>query len=392
MILRPAASVHSQSTTHRADILAAAAILSCVLVFGTSARGGTTACTRQIVAVDASKPSTLNSVAVAASNDVLAVGTQGEGGSRPLVERYDGRRWLRVTPPFRRGQLHDVGALSPTDIWASGTMGVDTPAVFRLTGAHWKRIALPKAAHWAGAIDASVNAGVWLDSQTREGFPSALHWTDRGWTIARAGLPRQYAAGAGRSYSTDDIAMISPRSGWLVGSGSDAYGIAHRYVARWDGRRWRTVSVPSAMKGAALPRGGEEVSSVDHTGPSEVYATGFADSSGFQGVFVIDWNGKRWRLLRAPGGPGALKGSFGGAGASIVRGRSGEKWLVSYYDGAAHLSGANWSLIPGSSSDVTLHAVASDGHGSAWAVGDRLVGDPALGEAVAVVERLRCER
>ncbi|MFI9783529.1 hypothetical protein ACIHEI_08485 [Kitasatospora sp. NPDC051984] len=69
---------------------------------------------------------TLNAVTATGPSDVWAAGTIGtpEGWPRPLLLHYDGRGWQRVSSPdldSRYGELTQLVAVGPHNIWASGT-------------------------------------------------------------------------------------------------------------------------------------------------------------------------------------------------------------------------------------------------------------------------------
>jgi hypothetical protein len=66
----------------------------------------------------------LEGVLALAANDVWAVGEYGEGqeDSRPLIERWNGRRWTLVpVPPALDGGTNVIAGKSPTDIWIAGS-------------------------------------------------------------------------------------------------------------------------------------------------------------------------------------------------------------------------------------------------------------------------------
>jgi hypothetical protein len=357
--------------------------------------GSTIACTRDLSPPLAAKPSVLHAVTAIAARDVWSVGSEGGGAGRPLVEHYDGHSWRRADGiPLKQGALTDVTAISPSDIWAIGTTIdiVGKPVVIHWDGATWKRIALPSAVDGVDALSATKAAGVWLLASDNQTNGASIHWIGGRWNIVRAGLPRS------PGYSPDDIAMVSPHEGWIVGSlpglasipAADAY---RAYVGYWNGRRWRPVRTPSVLVGGVSGRGyGEEVASIAITGPHSLSAAAFAVSAGFHGVFVLDWDGTKWRSMRSPGGggTGALFGAYGVGWESIAAGQQGEAWIVAREDTAAHRGNANWSLIPAADNLVDLHAVTAYGAGSAWAVGEISAGDPSDPFGRAVAERLEC--
>jgi hypothetical protein len=363
-----------------------------VLLLGASASRGTTACIRTHVDLGLGAPSSLKAVAALGPNDVWAVGTRGKGAGRPLVEHYDGHRWLQVgAGPLSRGGLWDVEAISPHDVWAAGTTDAvfGHPAVIHWNGKRWSRVPLPKVLY--GSADALSVAGrdVWLLASDDNGLTVPLRWTGHRWQILRAGIPRRYATDPGGFAGGNDIAMASKHDGWIVGGGEDATGVDHGFVTRWNGRRWKTIRVPSAVLGDPSERGGgEEVLGVASANPRNVWAIASAVSSGFTGWYTLHWDGARWRLARNPGGAAVQWSGLNLYEIAIDVTRQGEAWLVAGDDIALRKNAAeDWSSVPDPIRNVELQAVSASGPGSAWAVGGRLTSGY---EEAAVVERIDC--
>jgi hypothetical protein len=377
-------------------VLMSAAVGLVVLSAGTPRSSGMmAACIRDYVDLLPGTVSSLNAVATAGRNDVWAVGTRGGGAGRPLVARYNGQKW-RVTAvgPLARGELLDVQAISPNDVWAVGTTDAadpagGRPAVIHWNGTRWRRVALPKKADGVGELSSAGRGDVWMLTYDENGFTLPLRWTGRRWQILKAGIPHQYASAPGGFYRALGIAVVSRRDSWIVGDRNDRFGIAHAYVARWNGRRWKTVRVPSSALGHLSGRDGEKVSSVASVGAKSVWAVGTAVSPGFTGYFTLRWDGTRWRLGRDPGGPAFRKAwdSWTGSQVSMAITMQGEGWLVAGGDAAAHETHGTWSSLPDPAPGVDLHGVSASGAGTAWAVGDRGASNAA---ARAVAERLRC--
>jgi hypothetical protein len=89
-------------------------------------------------------------VEAVAPNDVWAVGHAYAGGAFwvPLILHWNGTAWSRATIPAfpSGGQLRDVVALSPTNVYAVGTDGEGTSGrslVLRWDGRSWTREATP---------------------------------------------------------------------------------------------------------------------------------------------------------------------------------------------------------------------------------------------------------
>jgi hypothetical protein len=346
----------------------------------------TTVCSRRHIDLGLGAPSSLSAVAALGPTDVWAVGVRGSGDGRPLIEHYDGRRWRGVgVGLLGRGGLSDVAARSPNDIWVAGpTPTVGRGGVSHWDGRRWARVPLPRVVYSVDALSVADGA-VWLLAGDENGWTIALRWTGRRWQMRRAGLPRLYAGQRGNG-SGRDIAMVSSRDGWIVGSGFAASGADQSFVTRWNGRTWKTVRVPTALRGEVGEHDGESVQGVAAVDASNVWAIASAASSGFAGWYTLHWDGRRWRLARKPGG--AVSSAWSGNTIAIDFTRQGEGWLVAGDDTAIRkTSSGGWSAVSTPTRYIELGAVSSDGAGSAWAVGGRLRPDY---EQSAVVEHIVC--
>jgi hypothetical protein len=373
----------------------AAAVAVAVLAVGSPASSGINGCVRdRIDLADLGKLSSLVAVDGSAPDDVWAVGARGvfSDAERPVAVHYDGHDWREVpVAALKRGGLLDVEAISADNVWATASTeasGFGKPLVLHWNGKRWQRVPLPKRVYHVGNL-AAAGKDVWVVGAAepadprRRPFPLTLRRSGRRWqTSALGGWP-------------DDIAFSSPRDGWVVGSHpkpGDVDDVTVSYVARWNGRSWKRVRVPSGVIGHTGRRQGEGFWAVTTTRAGNVWAVGSAASSGFVGDYTLNWNGKRWRLDRDPGGPefrAASMNDWSGE-ISIAAGKEGEVWLVAGRDAATRNDAGTWSLLPDSNSDVFLHAVSPIGRGEAWAVGDRGA-EASLGDAfTAVIEQLDC--
>ena len=114
-------------------------------------------------------PVALFGVEALAPNDVWAVGHTYPGGPFwiPVILHWNGTAWSRATiPPFPSGgQLRDVVALSPTNIYAVGTEGEGSNGrtlVLHWDGRSWTRQATPSPPVGPKLFGAAVTPGaVW---------------------------------------------------------------------------------------------------------------------------------------------------------------------------------------------------------------------------------------
>lgn len=95
-----------------------------------------------------STSSSLGGIAGTKSAGVTAVGYVLAGGHNvPLIERWNGTRFARVTLPVSSGYLNAVTVLSRTSAYAVGQTGSSTTLVEHYNGTRWTRISTPSPAN-----------------------------------------------------------------------------------------------------------------------------------------------------------------------------------------------------------------------------------------------------
>lgn len=148
--------------------------------------------------------SAFNAAAVFSSTNVWAFGQNINGKQTPLVVRYNGHAWRKVSVPLIP---QGASAISPTDIWTVGptvqSVGKPTAPVFaaaRWNGHRWHELrlphlALPKGAVlWGSDVLALSRTNVWVSGWLAKGqgvFPGyvLLHLTAHGWKRIRVPFP-----------------------------------------------------------------------------------------------------------------------------------------------------------------------------------------------------------
>ncbi|GJF30811.1 hypothetical protein KNE206_35110 [Kitasatospora sp. NE20-6] len=180
------------------------------------------------------------------------------------------------------------------------------------------------------------------------------------------GVPSGAASGpAGLSRELRGVRATGPHTAWAVGHEEDAQGRAP-LVEQFDGRAWRRVTVPGGPGGldAVLPLGRRDVWAVGS-------ATGPAGDRGL----ALHFDGRAWREVPLPDEPTgrsahpfALTGDADGVwavGAGTGERTADPRPLAYRWDGAA------WHRtdVPAPGGDAVLLAAASDGAGGVWAVG-----------------------
>ena len=247
----------------------------------------------EFTAVSATSPRDIWAVGSIHNNVPLAV--------LPLAVHYDGTRWKRIQlPPRNRAWLAGVTAVAPDDVWAVGGGGVGRrPLVMRWNGKRWRIVDMRGIAPYASdfrAIDAASARNVWavgeagLDAVATFGFYALVgHWDGHGWSRVTTPYLGDYV-----SWAVD----ISPSGDvWTVNS--DYSGNGPTFV-RWSGPTHSTTHVYEWDIFPIL----QDVRDVAAITPSDVWAVGkIVDGEPSRldnSPLVGHWNGKSWRLQHTP--------------------------------------------------------------------------------------------
>jgi hypothetical protein len=145
--------------------------------------------------------------------DIWALGDC--GGPCFHVLHYNGTAWRRVTSPALNGvQFADILALSPADVWASGTLpssGRVASVLLHRTGTVWSRVTIP----WqviTGGLAPDGRGGVWLIAT---GLPGGRSWAAH---LSRAGRWHRYLL-SGSSFAVSSLALV-PGGSSMWGAGA----------------------------------------------------------------------------------------------------------------------------------------------------------------------------
>jgi hypothetical protein len=172
-------------------------------------------------------PSTLDAAVAVSPRQVWAIGRafdrKGPVPTLPVVRRWNGRAWqvMRLPRAYRRALLVAVAGSSPRNIWLFGWT-----VALRWNGRRWSSVRLPANSD----VEAAATLGpadTWLF-----GTSATWHYDGTRWRRSRPG------------FMVSDASAVSRRDVWAVGEGRDRPALA-----RWDGRRWRRVPVPSVGPG-----------------------------------------------------------------------------------------------------------------------------------------------
>ena len=194
----------------------------------------------------------LNGVAAISPTDVWAVGSVGDPAAsleRALVLHWDGIAWANVEIGRATGggkaALVDVQGVSPTDLWAVGYQHFQ-PLILRFDGEAWSR-SPTEIRGTLHAIEAFATSQVWAVGTPIQRFDGET-WTEAPITRADAELV--------------DVAAIGGQDIWSVGSRpAKEPGTTRAAVYRYSGHRWvpvegRSISGSDALSAVdALPDG-----------------------------------------------------------------------------------------------------------------------------------------
>ncbi|MFC7184741.1 hypothetical protein ACFQMG_34850, partial [Kitasatospora paranensis] len=335
----------------------------------------------------------LRAVAALDARTAWAVGNEDTGpGSVPLVERFDGRAWRRVTVPAATGGLDAVLPLGPADVWAVGSRADDPddppgpadPAdgddpggpgrglALHFDGRAWREVPLPaepagRAAHpFALAADA---AGLWAvgasaADRTAQPRPLALRWDGTAWR--RAPLP-------GPGGDAVLLAAAPDRAGglWAGGVAYDPDGTGRPLTLHRDGAGWHQVDAPSPAGRTST------LEAVAAFAPDDVWAAGGTGPSDDPArPFLLHWDGTRWQDAALPAGTGGVLHALAAADDGTLW-AAGEQPADATPGFTLRRRAGVWShrsadRTPAGDGASLLAVAAVPGTGAAWAVGSTL--------------------
>ncbi|MEW2359193.1 hypothetical protein [Spirillospora sp. NPDC029432] len=316
----------------------------------------------------------LEDVAAASPDSVWIAGTQGElvvpgpipGTGRtipgnPVVRRWKNGGWVEY--PLgglpRQATITNVEAVSPEDVWISGTRHVtDGPArsyIGRFTGSAFAEVPLPSGA--TGAHLQADAAGVWLSTAG-----DLYRWTGGSWAHVTA-LPtlRQHNL---QVRSADDV--------WLFGQTSDYTDTVEAH--RWDGTAWKRVPVEQDTRLGTI-------TDVLPLSSGEAWAAGVDWTDGGGRAVLLRWDGTTWKHVPVPDGLNAL--------ARIARAPDGTLWANGHATdqpaapGLIRYRGGAWERVPTPAvpfrSNILVKPLAIDPvSGDLWTLGTTNIGGPVL--------------
>jgi len=235
----------------------------------------------------------LRDVAATSASDAWAVGhtvDSATGPDRPLIERWNGTAWRRVPSPAPAsgGSLSGVAATSPRNAWAVGSTASNTPLIVHWNGAAWRRVPSPRPGGHRLLTDVAATSAsnAWavgfistIGNLTGPGKTLIERWNGTAWRRVPSPTPADGGFLLG-------VAVGGNGSAWAVGFTGTLNSPKQVLIEHWNGTIWRRVP-STAAAGAALG----DVAVISERGAWAVGST-----SGDNGNTVImHWNGNTWK-------------------------------------------------------------------------------------------------
>lgn len=244
----------------------------------------------------------LHDISALSPSNIWAVGYTNSGGSaQSLIMHWDGVNWTTVPSPNPNpsyNALHGVKALAADNVWAVG----EATGILHYDGASWTQVYSPPPYSTLRDIDAVAANDIWVvgNSGALPSYSLVLHWNGSAWSQLPSPSPSV------NENVLQGVAAIAANDVWAVGFQCCFSPGPHHdtLIMHWDGTKWSLV--PSANPGD----GDNDLVDVAAGSAQEVWAVGsFVDSASPGGAMIERWDGQQWSYVpveTGPGGPGPL--------------------------------------------------------------------------------------
>ncbi len=245
----------------------------------------------------------LEAVSAVSRDDAWAVGqvcpkqqcATVEAKSEALILHWNGRRWTRIRAPSPcagENGLHGVAAASRAVAWAvgecDGRNGGSRPLLLRWNGARWSAYRGPDlrtAVNFMFSVTDISRSDAWAVGEhvLADGVTRAtliLHWNGTTWSLVPSPDP-----GSVSNYLTG-VSAVSAKDVWATGIGAVPGSVVQILALRWNGSTW--TQVPNA-NGAIL---GPVAISADRA--DDAWIVGPPTSPGCGCSLILQWNGSNW--------------------------------------------------------------------------------------------------
>lgn len=273
----------------------------------------------------------------------------------PVMPTAHSPRWRIVkdiTAPDT--ELEDIVAASRHGAWAVGEASAHSPVVYRRQHGRWRAtVRQGPASSFAESVAATSASNVWVALANE---PAVDHYTGHRWT--------RTSFAAAQQVLVDGVTTTGPRDAWAFTYNS---GTKRETAHHFNGRRWRSETLPVAMGG------GSYAAAVSSAAPSDIWAWGFDGTT--SRYVTLHYNGRSWRTIRLPAHlapPGTTI-----VGEQMLAESRADAWASLYaYKGSTvgpvillHWNGHHWHKVTGRLPRGTLAGpIAPDGGGGLWLV------------------------
>lgn len=276
---------------------------------------------------------TFNDVEAVGQHDAWAVGESGRYSrywARPVVWQWHNGRWNAARVPrwldgSRVGgwvnQMQAVGGSSPSDVWAVGVYYLVTQQVVR-----------------------------------------AVHWDGRHWTKSTLPSTPTFAP-----LQVNSVLSFGTQGAWAFGCYCDLrYSpvFTMPYIARFYRGAWHDVTPPGLASGSGSIWTASAISA------SDIWAIMTDPNTGAS--TLLHWNGRIWRTLSVPVFGTTAKPVQFAASGGIVTAKNGSVWLSGSASSGGNAVGAiayerngRWDLTQ-LAAQGQLTALVPDGRGGMW--------------------------
>lgn len=200
-------------------------------------------------------------------------------GSSDLADstfyRWNGSSWnkFETVTAANAVSLESLDMLSPTDGWATGSFNFGT-IYYRWNGGSWQLVSEKFNSFVGASIDMLSPIDGW-----NVGFSGIARWNGSDWVDESSPVPQEL----------NDVAMVSPSDGWIVGGGLDYDPDTGELIPepgvilRWNGTSWGQV--PSPVDDRLL--------AVDIISANDAWIAGDNGT-------ILHWNGVSWIEVPVP--------------------------------------------------------------------------------------------
>ena len=269
----------------------------------------------------------LNSVAAISSSDIWAVGEyQGSTNWQTLAEHWNGSAWSIVASPNTSSTLNNilygVAVAASNDVWAVGSAtnasGYNRTLVEHWNGTAWSIVASPNSGTNSNVLNSVAVVGssdVWAVGYATVGTRDTTlteHWNGSAWSIVAS--PNRGASSGNYLNSTT---VVSTSDVWAAGYETSAPNTT--LIEHWNGTSWSIVASPN--QGSS----NNQLWGISADSSSSILAVGYSTGTNLTPLIEL-YNGTSWSLATA-----ATQGSGDSQLVAVAASSANGNWAVGEY-------------------------------------------------------------